>query len=136
MKKLDEDDQKKVNHAFNQGIDNFTEADLEKVRKDGETAERKSHNLGAQFDSFKLMWSLLQDYWAGKYTTVPWKLLAAIGFAVAYLVSPIDIIPDFIPIVGFVDDASVFALVVSAFQSELNDYKSWKNKQKQKKEIE
>ena len=48
----------------------------------------------------------------------------------AYLVSPLDIIPDFLPIVGFVDDATVFALVVSSFQSDLNAYKEWKKNQK------
>ena len=47
----------------------------------------------------------------------------------AYLVSPLDVIPDFI-LFGFVDDAAVFGLVVSAFQSELEDYKEWKKNQK------
>ena len=55
--------------------------------------------------------------------------LAAIGFAVAYLVSPIDVIPDFIPILGFVDDAAVFSLTLAAFQSEIDTYKEWKAQQ-------
>jgi len=129
MSKLNENDQQRVNETFEKGIENFSEADLEKVRKDGDTAEEKSSKLGAQFESFKLTWGLLQDYWAGNYKNVPWKLLAAIGFAVTYLVSPLDIIPDFIPVLGFVDDAAVFALVVSTFQSELDTYKEWKKQQ-------
>lgn len=130
MSKLNQTDQDRINQAFDVGVNNFTEKDLDKLKDDAETAENKSRHLGNQFESFKVMWSLLQDYWAGDYTSVPWKLLAAIGFAVAYLVSPIDIIPDFIPVLGFVDDAAVFALVVSAFQSELDDYTAWKKKQK------
>ena len=129
MSKLNENDQQRVNETFEKGIENFSEADLEKVRKDGDTAEEKSSKLGAQFESFKLTWGLLQDYWAGNYKNVPWKLLASTGFAVAYLVSPLDIIPDFLPVLGFVDDAAVFSLVVSSFQSELNDYKEWKKRQ-------
>lgn len=129
MSKLNENDQQRVNETFEKGIENFSEADLEKVRKDGDVAEEKSSKLGAQFESFKLTWGLLQDYWAGNYKNVPWKLLAAIGFAVTYLVSPLDIIPDFIPVLGFVDDAAVFALVVSSFQSELDTYKEWKKHQ-------
>ena len=111
MDKLSESDQERVNQSFVHGVESFTEEDLEKVKADAETAEKKAEFLGKQFENFKLMWSLLQDYWAREYTDVPWKLIAAIGFAVAYLVSPIDVIPDVIPFVGFVDDAAVFALV-------------------------
>ena len=130
MDKLNESDQERVNQSFVHGVESFTEEDLEKVKADAETAEKKAEFLGKQFENFKLMWSLLQDYWAREYTDVPWKLIAAIGFAVAYLVSPIDVIPDFIPFVGFVDDAAVFALVISAFQAELDEYKEWKKNRK------
>ena len=130
MDNLNESDQERVSQTFEKGVETFTEEDLEKVKADAETAEKKAKSLGGQFESFQLTWSLLQDYWAGKYTSIPWKLIASTGFAVAYLVSPLDIIPDFLPIVGFVDDATVFALVVSSFQSELNTYKDWKKNQK------
>ncbi len=130
MDNLNESDQERVSQTFEKGVETFTEEDLEKVKADAETAETKAKFLGGQFESFQLTWSLLQDYWAGKYTSIPWKLIASTGFAVAYLVSPLDIIPDFLPVVGFVDDATVFALVVSSFQSELNAYREWKKKQK------
>ena len=129
MNNLNESDQERVSQTFEKGVETFTEEDLEKVKADAETAEKKAKSLGGQFESFQLTWSLLQDYWAGRYTSIPWKLIAAIGFAVAYLISPIDVIPDFIPIIGFVDDAAVFALVISAFQSEIDDYKEWKKNQ-------
>ena len=128
MSELNESDRERVDQTFQQGIDSFTKDDLNKVMEDAETAKRKSTHLGKYIESFHLMWSLLQDYWAGKYTAIPWKLTAAIGFAMAYLVSPPDVIPDFI-LFGFVDDAAVFGLVVSAFQSELEDYKQWKKDQ-------
>ena len=126
---MNRQDQERINESFARGVECFTEDDLKKVRKDSATAEEKSAKLGEQFESFKLTWGLLQDYWAGNYKNVPWKLLASIGFAVTYLVSPLDIIPDFLPVLGFVDDAAVFALVVSSFQSELDAYKEWKNNQ-------
>ena len=130
MDKLSESDQERVNQSFVHGVESFTEEDLETVKADAETSEKTAEFRGKQFENFKLMWSLLQDYWAREYTDVPWKLIAAIGFAVAYLVSPIDVIPDFIPFVGFVDDAAVFALVISAFQAELDEYKEWKKTHK------
>jgi len=125
MNNLNETDRERVSETFERGVNEFTEDDLNRVRENAETAQKKSTHLGQQVESFRLTWSLLQDYWAGRYTAIPWKFTAAIGFAMAYLVSPLDVIPDFI-LFGFVDDAAVFGLVVSAFQSELEDYKEWK----------
>ena len=130
MNKLNETDQERVDQTFEHGINNFTEEDLNKVMEDAETAKKKSSHLGKHLESFQLMWSLIQDYRAGRYTAIPWKFIAATGFAMAYLISPLDVIPDFI-LLGFVDDAAVFGLVVSAFQSELEKYKAWKENQQQ-----
>ena len=129
MSRLNKDDQERINAAFDYGTDLFTEDDLENLKKDRETAERKAMQLGEQVETFRLTWSLLQDYWSGEYRNIPWKLAASIGFAVTYLVSPLDIIPDFLPLLGFTDDAAVFALVISSFQSELDTYKEWKKNQ-------
>jgi uncharacterized membrane protein YkvA (DUF1232 family) len=43
---------------------------------------------------------------------VPWKTTAAIVFALAYFISSVDLIPDAIPVLGFVDDAFVVAEVM------------------------
>ena len=130
MSELNESDRERVDQTFQQGIDSFTKDDLNKVMEDAETAKRKSTHLGKYIESFHLMWSLLQDYRAGNYTAIPWRFIAATGFAMVYLVSPLDVIPDFL-VLGFVDDATVFGLVISSFQSELEHYKEWKENQKQ-----
>jgi len=130
MNNLNEADRERVGETFEQGASHFTQEDLNKVMQDAETAKKKATKLGKHIESFQLMWSLLQDYWAGNYTSIPWKFIAAIGFAMAYLISPLDVIPDFL-VLGFVDDAAVFGLVISAFQSELEKYKEWKDNQKQ-----
>ena len=36
---------------------------------------------------------------------VPWYVKFLVGFIVAYIISPIDIIPDFIPVLGLLDEA-------------------------------
>ena len=128
MNNLNETDRERVGQTFRHGIDCFTEEDLNKVMDNAETAKKKASRLGKHIETFQLMWSLLQDYRAGNYTAIPWKFIAAIGFAMIYLVSPLDVIPDFL-VLGFVDDAAVFGLVVSAFQSELEQYKAWKEDQ-------
>ena len=123
---MEKQDQERVNAAFQQGVKDFTVDDLNKVLDDESTARKKASFLGKQLDNFLLLWDLLKDYHNGIYKNVPWKLIAAVGFAGAYLISPLDVIPEVIPVLGFVDDAAVFALVVSAFQSEIDAYKEWK----------
>jgi uncharacterized membrane protein YkvA (DUF1232 family) len=41
------------------------------------------------------------------------------------MVTPIDLVPDFIPIIGFADDLSLMAWFISAFQGELQKFQVW-----------
>lgn len=41
---------------------------------------------------------------AARHPGTPWYAKAFVGMVVAYAVSPIDLIPDFIPVLGFLDD--------------------------------
>jgi uncharacterized membrane protein YkvA (DUF1232 family) len=43
-------------------------------------------------------------YLAARDRRVPWPAKAVAAFVAAYALSPIDLIPDFIPIVGYLDD--------------------------------
>ena len=43
-------------------------------------------------------------WFAGKHPATPWYAKALGLFVVAYALSPIDLIPDFIPVLGYVDD--------------------------------
>lgn len=52
-------------------------------------------------------------YWAVKDRRVPALVKILAFFIVAYALSPIDIIPDFIPLIGYLDDIIVIPLAVS-----------------------
>ena len=43
-----------------------------------------------------------------------------------YVISPIDVIPDFIPIVGYLDDIFVVRLVSRQLHQELRDFQQWR----------
>jgi uncharacterized membrane protein YkvA (DUF1232 family) len=36
---------------------------------------------------------------------VPWYVKLLVGFIIAYIISPVDLIPDFIPVIGLLDEA-------------------------------
>ncbi len=68
----------------------------------------------------------LAHAWATRrYTAVPWKtMLYAVG-AITYFVLPIDLIPDFVAGIGFLDDIAVVTAVVHALQDDLRAFRAW-----------
>lgn len=54
---------------------------------------------------------LVRAYCNGSYREVPWKTALNAVLALAYLLSPFDAIPDFLPIIGFTDDVAVISMV-------------------------
>lgn len=49
-------------------------------------------------------------YLAGRHPRVPLLSKVVIGLVVAYALSPIDLIPDFIPVLGYLDDLLLLPL--------------------------
>jgi len=47
---------------------------------------------------------------AARDARVPWYAKALAGFVAAYALSPIDLIPDFIPVLGYLDDLLIVPL--------------------------
>ena len=66
--------------------------------------------VGKKFTMIPVMISLVKNYVQGKYTTVPYGTILAVLSALIYFLSPIDIIPDFIPLAGYLDDMAVVGL--------------------------
>lgn len=123
---LSKSTQERIKNEFEHGITTTSEADISSVINQKKQAFRLSKHLGKATDDFKLFWDLLCDYKSGAYKEVPWKMIAAIVFSIGYLLMPLDVIPDVLPIVGFADDITVFGFVLAGFAAELDSYRNWK----------
>ena len=77
------------------------------------------------------IFELLRDRVAGAYKETPWKTIAALTGALIYVLSPIDLILDFIPFIGFLDDAVVIGLAIKLAQPDLEKYRAWKANRKE-----
>ena len=76
--------------------------------------------------NFRLLYPLIKDYWKGEYREVsPWSILVFIA-GIIYVISPIDIIPDFLPLLGQIDDALILVLCMYFLEKDLHKYKQWK----------
>lgn len=73
------------------------------------------NRLKKTLEKFRLEISVYRLVLKDKRTPLPAKIF--LGLAIAYLLSPIDIIPDFIPIIGQLDDLIIVpSLVVIALK--------------------
>lgn len=106
--------------------------DLQRLLDRQQAVEQKVKNSG-KLNRFKtdirLMFSLVRDYYNGRYRDIPWKSIAAIVGALIYILNPLDLIPDLILAVGFVDDVGVVALCLKLVESDLHRYAAWKELQ-------
>ncbi len=69
--------------------------------------------------------SMLIHYLKKDYTDLPTKTVLTIALAVAYFISPVDIVLDAIPFLGVADDAAVTAVVWSTLQDDIKKYLEW-----------
>ncbi len=83
-------------------------------------------------DSFKDTWPYLQTmlrliraYYRSEYRAVPETALVVIIAAIIYVVSPLDVIPDAIPAIGFLDDATILALALQRTKQDLDAFMIW-----------
>lgn len=89
---------------------------------DVNSSENGFHQLRTVMMTFMRM---VRAYVRGDYRDISKKSMM-IGVAVLlYLVTPLDIIPDFIPIIGLMDDISLMAWFVDAFSKEITKYREW-----------
>lgn len=90
---------------------------------DPEEAERfaQKHRGAKWYDDFVLLYSMVTD----KKFKINKTAYFAIAGALAYVILPIDVIPDFIPGVGFIDDIFVVGIVMKSISDEIERYKSY-----------
>lgn len=101
-------------------------AKVDELLKDAECVSRKTR-LGGVYQDVKTLMSLLKDYKDGHYRSVNKSSVLMIIAGLVYLVSPIDIVPDFIFGLGFADDAMVLGYVIKKLYSVIDEYRIWKH---------
>lgn len=109
----------------------LTREDIDKYSKnysdeglwDKVTRNVQSIGAGIVYNAFQL-------YYATENPACPQKLKLAIYAALGYLISPLDFIPDFTPIVGYGDDASAIGFALLTAQMYIDDDVKRKSKDK------
>jgi len=97
-------------------------------------AEGKANNLKDKMDDFKLLIAMCKDTFSGKYSMSKWNLSVIIG-TIIYVISPIDAIPDVIPVLGWIDDIAIVSYAISKLAEEIKNYQLFKATENSEKKI-
>ena len=68
---------------------------------------------------------LVRKYINGEYRDVSLDTIIVATAAIIYFINPIDLIPDFIPGMGFIDDAAVIAFTINSIHKDLLKFREW-----------
>lgn len=76
-------------------------------------------------DSLRIFIRIINAYSSKEYTYVPWKTICLIVAGLIYFIYPIDLIPDFIPVSGLIDDIALIAWIYESIQDDIDNFLEW-----------
>jgi uncharacterized membrane protein YkvA (DUF1232 family) len=88
------------------------------------------NSLNDAFGQVQLLVRMVKSYANGQYRGIATTSFVKIVAALLYFVSPIDLIPDFLPIIGIADDLALLAWTFKTLENEIQKFSSWE-KQRQ-----
>lgn len=87
--------------------------------------QSKDNKFKQLFSTAFTLVRLVRSYATGEYRQIQTSTIIS-GLAVLlYVLSPIDLIPDFIPVFGFLDDLSLIGWFIGKFQDEIVRFREW-----------
>ena len=89
-----------------------------------EKVEKASPVLKRILKDLKDLYALFVDSIKGRYKLHP-AITGIIGGGLLYFIIPLDLIPDYIPVIGLLDDFAVLSAIINSLQDELADYRKF-----------
>jgi uncharacterized membrane protein YkvA (DUF1232 family) len=90
-------------------------------------AYRNRHQLKSIWNDLMAVFRMLRAWSKGEYQSLPWKTIVLSLATVIYFLNPFDVAPDFIPGVGYLDDAVVLGFVLNSIKKELEKFLRWES---------
>ena len=100
---------------------------LDKTHKKLEEAQEDDSLMQKMSDYLKMVTRMIANYLNGSYNHTPWQTILMLVAGLLYFITPLDAIPDFIPIAGLLDDATVLVWLGHCFRDDIAQYKKWED---------
>lgn len=77
------------------------------------------------WEAVQTLFRLIRASMSGEYTGIPGTTVVAAVAVLIYFMSPIDLIPDFIPVLGLLDDAALVVWFSGTLKGEMEKFHEW-----------
>jgi|TARA_B110000438_G_scaffold55972_1_gene56043 uncharacterized membrane protein YkvA (DUF1232 family) len=91
---------------------------LKELSNNKKTSEKLNNYL-------RLFIRMINAYTSKEYTYVPWKTICLLVAGLIYFIYPIDLIPDFIPVAGIIDDVALIAWIYDSIKEDIDNFLEW-----------
>jgi uncharacterized membrane protein YkvA (DUF1232 family) len=121
----------RISNAFRKSADRAAEIlgdeqKVEHILTDLEHKLSKIPKVGKHLSYAPLMAMMIRSYVKKEYTEVPVGTIIGMLAVLIYVVNPLDVIPDSIPGIGYIDDAAVMMFVLNSTEDDLDKYEKWR----------
>ena len=79
------------------------------------------------WDTLQTLFRMIRSAVSGEYTGIPTSTVVAAVAVTIYFLSPIDLIPDFIPVLGLLDDVALVAWFSTTIKDEMDKFMEWES---------
>lgn len=128
-KKLNENEYEEVSKKYKQIAENImkNKDKVQALLKEAmDKAKRNEGSLGEVFEKLQLLFELSFAWVKGEYKDIPKSSIVTVIATILYFISPFDLIPDFITVLGFIDDVTVIGFAINKISEDLDKFKLWK----------
>lgn len=130
--KLTNDVEEMVFNTFSSFQENeYSELDFDDVERKKTVLDKKSVSgpLKKSRRKISLLYDMVKENFAGNFSISAINVSIIIG-TLLYIISPVDIIPDFIPVMGLTDDAAILTACLATLKKEIKRYQEWEKTDK------
>lgn len=95
------------------------------INKKFENFDSEDNKIGQFLHQLKLFIRMIKAHFSGSYSAFSPKSLLIMIAGLVYFITPFDLIPDFIPALGFTDDISVIFFIYKSLHVDIEKFQLW-----------
>ncbi len=116
--------------ALSQARELFTDREelkntLDRAFKKVTTIEDENSEIGQLVIKVKLFIRMVKAYVEGEYREIPWKTMLLVLGSLIYFLNPFDLVPDFLPGVGYLDDITIVLWVFKSVEDDIAQFQEY-----------
>ena len=138
MKKADNNSIQDNNEGFLAKVKATYQAQADKIASNGDKLKELLHKASTKFtevaeipavkeskSQIEVVFRMLKAHYNKEYKGISSRTLGLLVLGLLYFVLPVDFIPDFIPVVGYIDDLTVILAIFKSLNTDIEKFLEW-----------